>query len=93
MANTTTDSFNKINSGAHDFKAKVQHTSEGSLDKISHDAGEKIGSLASQLSDSATDYVKNGRTYVKDNPEKGIALAAVVGAVVGSLFTMSLRRK
>ena len=92
MANTTTETFNKINGAGHDFKNKVQQA-EGTLDKISHDAGEKIGSMASKLSDSATDYVKTGRTYVKEHPEKGIALAALVGAVVGSLFTMSLRRK
>ncbi len=93
MANPTSDSFNKINGAAQDFKNRAQQSAEGALDRFSHEAGERIGAVASQLSSSATEYVEEGRKFVKDNPEKGIAIAAGVGAVLGTLLTLAFRRK
>jgi ElaB/YqjD/DUF883 family membrane-anchored ribosome-binding protein len=93
MASPTQDTYNRINGAAQDFNGRAQQTAEGALDRISHDAGEKIGAMASQISDSATEYVESGRKFVKENPEKGVAIAAAVGAVVGGLLALSLRRK
>ena len=93
MANTTPDTYNKANGATQDYKNKMQNTAALSLGRISHDTGEKLGAMVSKFSDSASEYVQTSRAYVKENPEKGIAIAAVVGAVIGSLFTLSLRRK
>jgi ElaB/YqjD/DUF883 family membrane-anchored ribosome-binding protein len=93
MASPTQESYNRINSAAQDFKGRAQQAAEGTLDRISHDAGERLGAMASQISDSASEYVDTGRKFVKENPEKGVAIAAAVGAVVGGLLALSLRRK
>lgn len=93
MASPTSETFNKLNGAAQDFRGKIQQSAEGALDRFSHDAGEKIGSIASQLSDSTSEYVETGRKFVKENPEKGIVVAAAIGAVIGSLLTLSLRRR
>lgn len=89
MVSPTTEVMNKANSKVKDFSKQ----SESTLDRFSHEAGERIGSLASQIKDSTSEYLETGRSYVKANPEKGIAVAAVVGALVGSLFTLSLSRR
>ena len=93
MANTTSETLHKANGVAQDFKHKAQQTAEGALDRISHDAGEKIGSMASQFRDSADEYVKTGRKYVADNPLQSVAVAAAVGAAVGGLISLSMRRR
>jgi len=93
MASPTQDTYNRINGAAQDFKGRVQQNAEGALDRLSHDAGERLGSMASQISDSASEYVESGRKFVKENPERGVAIAAAVGAVVGGLLALSLRRK
>lgn len=93
MANPTSDSFNKINGATQDFKNRAQQSAEGAIDRFSHDAGERLGAMASQLSDSASEYVEEGRRFVKEHPEKGIAIAAGVGAVLGTLLTLALRRR
>ncbi|MGZ3690047.1 MAG: glycine zipper domain-containing protein [Pseudobdellovibrio sp.] len=86
-----TETF-KANGATQDFKNKVQGA-ESALDRISHDAGEKIGSMASQFSDSASEYVQTGRRYVKENPLQSLAIAAAVGAAVGGLVSISMRRR
>lgn len=93
MANPTSEPFNKISGAAQDFKNRAQQGAERSMDRFSHEAGERIGAIASQLSDSASEYVEEGRKFVKENPEKGIAIAAGVGAVLGTLLTLAFRRK
>jgi len=90
---TSSDSFNKINGAAQDFKNRAQQSAESAIDRFSSEAGERLGAIASQLSDSTSQYVEEGRKFVKENPEKGIAIAAGVGAVVGTLLTLALRRK
>lgn len=87
--NPTTEVMNKANGAAKEFKQQA----EGTLDRFSHDAGERIGSLASRIQDSTGEYLETSRRYVKSNPEKGIAIAAVVGVVVGSLLTLSLTKR
>ncbi len=93
MANTTMDNLSRANGATHDLKNKVQQGAESALDKISHDAGEKIGSMASRFTGSASEYTETGRKYVKENPLQSVAIAAAVGAAIGSLISLSMRRK
>ena len=58
-------------------------------DKMAHMIGNKMNRMAS----TASEYAKNGREYVSDNPVKGVAFAAVTGAVVGSILTMAMRKR
>ena len=90
MANLTTNEIvNKANGAAKD----VYNTSAHSLESMSRDIGEKAGSTVARFSDSANQYYKNGREFVKENPVKGIAIAAAAGLVVGSLLSISMRRR
>jgi len=60
---------------------------------LSHNVGEKVGVVASEFADTASEYVVAGRQYVKQNPEKGMMFAALAGVVAGSLLTLALRRR
>ena len=82
----------KANSQSHDYKNK-NIDPESSLEKFSHNAGKKLGDMTSNIANSTTEYVKHGREYVTENPVKGVAIAAVAGAMVGSLLTLSMRRR
>ncbi len=66
---------------------------EKNLEKVSHEAGQKAGMMASKFADSATDYVTRSETYVKANPAKGVAIAAAAGLFAGSILTMALRKR
>lgn len=90
MANMTSETVGRANgASSHEFRNRA----ENAIDKFSHQAGEKIGSIASQLSDSATEYAETGRKYVKENPLQSVAIAAAAGAVVGGLLSLSMRSR
>lgn len=91
-ANVTTDTFNKVDKVAHNLKDKVAGA-EDQLTQMTYDAGKKVGTLASDFANSTMEYAKEGREYVKANPGKGIAMAAVAGLVAGGLLTIAMRRK
>lgn len=92
LNNMTNGALTQAQEAGQDFKNKVL-TTENSLGKISHDMGEKLGTMASNVSDSAAAYVQTGRHYVKENPAKGLAIAMAAGVVAGSLITVALRRR
>ncbi len=92
MANLTNDLINKANGAATEFKNKVQ-SGELQLDKMAHNVGERAGEMASEFAQTASDTMKTGRDYVKENPVKGVAIAAAVGVVAGSLLTMIMGRR
>ena len=92
MENSKTDLVNKTKQVPYEFKNGIQKMGE-TLGQFSHDAGEKIGNMASNVSDSAHRYVDTSREYVKENPMKGLAIAAATGLVAGSLLTLALRRR
>ncbi len=92
MANLGNETMNKANSVAHDVRSKGQGA-ERQLEKMSNQAGERIGEWASTIANSATEYVKVSRDYVHTNPMKSVAIAAGAGILVGSLFTMACRSR
>ena len=63
------------------------------LEKFSHEAGKKVGNIASRASEGATEYVDTSRVYIKENPIQAAAFAAAAGVAVGCLLTMLARRK
>ncbi len=92
MANVTTETFNKVDKVAHNVKDKVA-TGEDQLAQMTYDAGKKVGAIASDFANTAMDYTKSSREYVKANPGTGIAIAAGVGLLAGSLLTIAMRRR
>jgi ElaB/YqjD/DUF883 family membrane-anchored ribosome-binding protein len=96
MENVKNESSTKFNGTAADAKSSVQKFGQNmshQLDQMSHDAGERIGSMASSISDSASRYVQGSRDYVRHNPVKSIALATAAGLVAGSVLTLVMRRR
>ncbi len=91
MANLTPESAGK-NGVASEFKNKI-HSSEQQLEKMVHNVGEKIGTMASDFTNTTADSMKQGRDYVQENPVKGIAIAAAAGLVAGSLLTIIARSR
>ncbi len=89
MANTTSQITNKPDSA---MGKKVESRLE-SLEKMSREAGEKAGRVASNITDSASGYMKASRDFVKENPVKGVAIAAAAGALAGGIAAAVTRRK
>lgn len=81
-----------LHTDSHDFRNGAKPI-ENNLEQMSSDAGRKMGALTSNFANSSSEYVKKGRGYVRDNPATGVAIAAVTGAVVGSLVTMAMKRR
>ncbi len=92
MEQSKNDVMNKANGLTQDFKNKIQ-TTEKQFERMSQDAGEKVGAIASDISGRATRYVSASQDYVKENPLKGAAIAAATGLVLGSLLTMVFSRR
>lgn len=63
------------------------------LEKFSHEAGKRVGSMTSKVSEGAAEYVESSRDYIKENPIQSAAIAAAAGAAVGCLLTLIARRK
>lgn len=92
MADMTTEVQGKANNMASELKAKGQKVGK-KIERITHDAGEKISTMTSKFANSAAVYVKNGEEYVQENPKKGVAIAAAAGLLAGSVLTLALRRR
>jgi len=89
---TTNQGFEKANGIFKEVREKVQNT-ESVFQKLTHDAGQKLGSFASNIVESATENIKAGKEYVRDNPGKCLGMATAAGLVIGGLMTMAFRRK
>lgn len=68
-------------------------SAEKSFDRISHEAGQKIGGMAVDVGEATREYVEAGKTYVKEHPVKSVAYAVAAGAVAGTLVTLFANRK
>lgn len=73
--------FNKNSVVPEEIKAKV------------HRVGEQVGAVASDLVSRTSDYVNEGRDYIKHNPTKGVVMAMMAGVLTGSVLTMALRKR
>lgn len=90
MANLPTDLSGKINGAATDYKAK-SHSVGQDIEHLAQTTGERVGAMASDFANTAADSMKSSRQYVRENPVKGVAIAAAVGLVAGSLLTIAAR--
>ena len=105
MSNQTSynDTMNGATKAAKDLKKNaegkvMEYGSE--LNKLSEEAGKRVGEVAAQVKTVADEYlttgkqyVERGQEYVKTNPERSIAMALGVGAVIGGLIAFALRKK
>lgn len=83
---------NKLNGPSR----SMQHVAEsvsGRLEKFSHEAGEKVGKLASNVSEGASEYIESSRSYIRNKPIQSTAMAAAAGLAAGFLLMMFARRK
>jgi ElaB/YqjD/DUF883 family membrane-anchored ribosome-binding protein len=87
MAGTVRETSNHKDSLINDFKNSVT-SNELYLEEMTHKAGDKIGNVASDIQHKTSEYLQTGRAYVKENPVKGVAMAAAFGAVAGGLVTL-----
>lgn len=92
MANLSTDSASKTSGANSEFKNKILN-GDHQLEKMAQSAGERVGAMASELANTTADTMKSSREYVKENPVKGVAIAAAAGLVAGSLLTMAMRSR
>lgn len=90
MANLSADTTNRTSGANSDFKNKILQ-GEHQLEKFAQSAVERVGSMASDFATSTAGAMKSRRDYVKENPVKGVAIAAAAGLIVGSLITMAMR--
>jgi ElaB/YqjD/DUF883 family membrane-anchored ribosome-binding protein len=56
------------------------------LADTSHHLGKQVGETVSTMSGKATDAYSKSCDYVKENPVKGVAMAAVAGMALGSIL-------
>lgn len=92
MTSLISDSSSKANDSSSDFRNKFQNSGQ-EFEKMTKSAGERVGAMASDLATSTADSLKSSRDYVKENPLKGVAIAASAGLVAGSLLTMAMRSR
>lgn len=90
MANIGEQIESKANGAARNMSHKAQELG-GQLEKASHELGSKFGSVVSDVSEKASDYVDTTRTMVKERPLQSILVAAAAGVAVGTLVTMAAR--
>ena len=79
----TQEAKNQMTDSARDFAAKSANT----LAETTHNIGKQMGSTVSDFSEKAGDVYKQGCDYVKENPVKGVAIAALAGLVAGSILS------
>ncbi len=92
MANIQNETLSKANGSLQDLKNR-NFSPEEKLEKMTSEAGEKVGAIASNLAAKTSLYVKNSRAYIEENPGKSIAIAAGVGLLTGSLLTLAMRNR
>lgn len=63
------------------------------LNQVSSEVSDQVSQWSSQLRDMSSEYIEEGRRFVRQNPVQGAGIAVAVGAVIGVLATMALRRR
>jgi ElaB/YqjD/DUF883 family membrane-anchored ribosome-binding protein len=59
---------------------------------MSHEAGEKIEAVATEVANKSREYMRSSREYVQENPVKVVAIATAVGVVAGTIATLVMSR-
>ncbi len=96
MANLMAENLNKNLNPTHDMKNKFSNGPIGNepfVERASHQLGERVGAMASDLADGTAESLRRSRDYVKSNPAQGVAIAAAAGLITGSLLTLAMRRR
>lgn len=91
MSNFSTDTSSKANGATHEPKNTLNV--EARMENIAATTGERLGQMAANFTGTTNEYVNTGRDYVKENPVKGVAIAAGLGAIVGGILMLALRPK
>lgn len=81
-----------MQSSIENHSDKLHHI-ENQIERITFETGEKIGSLASAVTNTTLDYKENAENFIEKNPVKALAIAAGAGLVVGCLISYLLRKK
>jgi|GEM_PF-1728268 len=92
MANLNNEFSNKINGMATESKNKIFNDGN-QLRHLAKSAGERVGMIVSDFKKGTTKTMNSGREYVKENPIKGVAIAAATGLLAGSLLTVAMRSR
>jgi ElaB/YqjD/DUF883 family membrane-anchored ribosome-binding protein len=90
MATTNQESFSKSNGAAMDYKSKPLNHDDSS-DKAFRGLDKQIESMTAKTASTVMDYVDTSRDYIKQNPIKGVAIAASAGLLLGGLLTLVRR--
>lgn len=96
MATTTetlTKNANNMGIALGNSMKEIGPQVEKKVEQATYETGKQIGKALNAVSDRAADYYSTSRDYVKENPVKGVAIAAAVGVTAGCLLTMALGRK
>lgn len=64
-----------------------------SSDEINTLFKNRVGEIVSLLTKISNRYAKFGLQFLKQNPLKGLAVAASAGFIAGALVTLSLRKR
>lgn len=83
-----------MNTSVHETKNKASDSTRevglnaaSSMAEATRGFGKEMGKSVSTISDKAGEYYSQGYDYVKENPVKGVAIAALAGVVAGSILS------
>ncbi len=65
---------------------------KSTLNEASSEVSGQVGEWATQIRDVSSEYIEEGRKFVRENPAQGAGIAAAVGAVIGCLATLAFSR-
>ncbi len=93
MANVGGDTMqSKINSAKNEMINKTQSLG-GTLEKASRELGDRIGSVAGEVTERASDYYETTCSYIRQKPMQSVLIAAATGLFVGNILGMVSRRR
>ena len=93
MKNTFANKNDEINGVLPGFSERSGvGTSAGEFENLPYSVGEHLGSLTNQVSDKSSLYLEQSRQYVRENPVKGVVIAAATGGALGLIVGSLLKR-
>ncbi len=92
MANSMSDRNSRANGLEQDLKERIK-MGERSISKTFRDASDKAEKHFNSVVETADDYAKSGRKYVRAKPAKGITFAVLAGFLMGFVTSLFMRRQ